>query len=106
MRLNRSHSQVFSTLRWQQRPRMNDTGKVCKKTVIDVLRAHGVDVSMQDGAGDGTMILAKGDYLETRVIPDDVGKKLLHYFERHFGVPLHHFYNPNIAPVDPSKKAS
>ena len=76
---------------------MNDTGRVCKKTVIEVLRAHGVDVSVQ-GSTDGTMILAKGEVLETRVIPDEVGKKLLHYFERTFNVPLHHFYNPHMVP--------
>jgi hypothetical protein len=86
---------------------MNDTGKVCKKTVLEVLQAHGVGVSKQEGATDGTMVLAKGEILETRVIPDEVGKKLLHYFERRFKVPLHHFYNPLMAPeVESNDKAS
>lgn len=74
------------------------TGRVCKKTVLEVLHAHRVGVSPQEGATDGTMTLAKGDILETRVVPDDVGKKLLQYFARRFKVPIHHFYNPLMAP--------
>ena len=106
MRLQHSHSGASSTLRWQQPLDMTDTGKVYKKTVVDVLRAHGVGVSMQDGATDGSMVLAKGEVVETRIIPDEVGKKLLHYFERRFEVPLHHFYNPLMAPDVKSEKAS
>jgi hypothetical protein len=85
---------------------MDDTGKVCKKTVIEVLRCHGVDVSPQEDSDDGTMILAKGDVLETRVIPDEVGKKLLHYLERTFQVPIYHFYNPHMAVEVQPKKVS
>jgi hypothetical protein len=62
-------------------------------------------VSLQEGATDGTMVLAKDNVLETRVIPDEVGKKLLHYFERQFKVPIHHFYNPLMVPIPEITKA-
>jgi hypothetical protein len=81
------------------------TGNVCKKTVIEVLKAHGVGVSMQENSTDGTVVLAKDDLLETRIIPDECGKRLLQYFQRRFNVPIHHFYNPLMAP-GASDKAS
>ena len=43
------------------------------------------------------MVLEKGDRIEDRRIPNPVGRRLLHYFQRHFDVPIHYFYNPDIA---------
>jgi hypothetical protein len=85
---------------------MNDTGKVCKRIVLEVLRYHDVDVSLQQDSNDGTMIFAKGSILETRVMPEEVGKKMLHYLGRTFGVPIHHFYNPDMAMDIKNKKVS
>jgi hypothetical protein len=82
---------------------MSDTGKVVRKTVIEVLRAYGVEVSPQESAPNGMMTLSQGDVLDSRIIPEEVGKKMLHYLERKFQIPLHHFYNPHLAPETKEK---
>jgi len=77
---------------------MQNMGEVIRETVIDVLRAHHVEVSPQSDSPDGMMILAKGDKLESRIIPKRASKKLLQYFARTYNVPIHLFYNPQMIP--------
>lgn len=72
---------------------MTDIGDVPRKT----LRANGVDVSFQEGGESNMMILAKGDILEVRRIPERVKKKSLHYLSRTFDIPIYIFFNPLMA---------
>lgn len=46
----------------------------------------------------GKATLAKDDRLETIVLPQEVGMRLLQYLKRHYGVPIHQFYNPEMIP--------
>ena len=41
------------------------------------------------------LVLAKGDVIDTRRIPEIVRKKLLWRFQYKFGVPIARFYNPH-----------
>jgi hypothetical protein len=72
---------------------MHDIGEVSRATFI-VLKAHGVGVSDK---GDGVWLLVKQGIIETRFLHNDVSKKTLHYFQRKFDIPIHHFYNPQMA---------
>ncbi|MGA2991950.1 MAG: hypothetical protein ABSD88_15860 [Candidatus Korobacteraceae bacterium] len=84
---------------------MTDIGDVAKSVVIEVLRAHGVEVSEQQDGEPGMMLLVKGDLLEVRDIPERASKRLLQYFSRTYKIPIHHFYNPQMLPdrLDPPK---
>ena len=77
---------------------MANTGAVKRDIVIMVLRAHGVDISQQESGPGGMLVLAKDELVEARILPDDVGRRLLQYLQRKFRVPVHHFYNPLMAP--------
>ncbi len=74
---------------------MSDPGEVARAIVIRVMRSHGVTVTSQEDGPEGMMILAKGDKLEAKKIPQKCGRKLLHYLSRNYGVPVHIFYNPD-----------
>lgn len=82
---------------------MDEWGYVNRSVVIDVLRRNGVDVSRDESGPAGMVILAKGDHIESRSIPAEVSRRMLHYFQRRFGVPIHHFYNPLMAPKLPGE---
>jgi len=73
-----------------------ESGEVPAKTVLEVLRSHGVEISEPDQ--DGMVVLAKGDKLESRRVPPYASKKLLQYFSRQYEIPIHHFYNPDMVP--------
>jgi hypothetical protein len=73
-------------------------GEVNKDTVIEVLRANGVDVFPQQGSPD-IMVFAKGDILEAkRMASPTVSRRMLHYFQRKFDIPIYHFYHPDGIP--------
>ena len=57
---------------------MSETGEVARDVAIMVLRANGVDVSQQADGPQGTLVLAKGDVVEARPLPDRLGRQLLH----------------------------
>lgn len=73
---------------------MVEDGSVSKAVAIEVLRNCGVDVSPQN---DGMMILAKGQHVESMYIPEQTGRRLLHYFGRKFDIPIRYFYHPELA---------
>ena len=68
--------------------------------MIDVLERHGVEVSCENDM----FILIKGDKIDARRIPAEVPRRVLQYFKRLFDVPVHHFYNPLMAPERISDK--
>lgn len=73
-------------------------GSVTRANVIKALKASGVDVA-EDSAG---TILAKGDRIETLILPPEVNKQMLNYLKRRYDVPIHWFFNPHMIP-DPQK---
>ena len=78
----------------------DDSSYVGRASVIDVLQRHGVEVSCDDGGPGGAemFILVKGTNLGAIKLPIDVSRPVLRYLSRLFGVPIHHFYNPFMAP--------
>jgi len=81
-----------------------EDGFVEREAVIRVLRFHGISVSPQINGPVNMMILAKDDYIEAREFPLEVGRQLLHYFQRKFKIQIHLFYHPEMLPPDPTCK--
>jgi hypothetical protein len=83
----------------------DDSSYVGRATVIDVLQRHGVEVSCDDGGpgGSGMVILIKDGKLNARVLPSEVSRPVLRYLARLFDIPIHHFYNPHMAPTRPGE---
>jgi hypothetical protein len=71
-----------------------EDGDVRCETVIQVLQAHGVSVSRQKDSD--MVIIAKGDVVDVRRLDSLVGRRMLHYLQRKFDIPIHHFYNPHM----------
>ena len=55
---------------------MGEIGIIQREIVIHVLRAHGVGVIAQQDSLPDMLVLAKGDILEARRIPEWVGRQL------------------------------
>ena len=80
---------------------MSDPGDVDRAVVIEVLKAQHVSVSVcQDDPTGKTLTIAKGDRIESQKLPNRVGRKMLHYLEFHYGVPIHYFFHPEMMPSD------
>lgn len=80
-----------------------DDGSVSRAVVLRVLQAHGIDLS--DSKGDNpftltTLAKRKGPKTTTQIhaLPDPVRRRMVSYLSRKYGVPIHHFYNENMAP--------
>jgi hypothetical protein len=84
-------------------------------TIINVLRRNKIQVSeilSADGSPTDPRLfaVAKGDPMtmdyvfEVILLPLPVRKKLLNYVARKWGVPIHQFYNPLMAPRLPDEK--
>jgi len=84
---------------------MADSGYVDKAVVIDVLKRHGVEVSCDDGGpgGPGMYIFVRGEKVDCRRLLPNVHRRVLQRFKRLFGVPIHHFYHPYMAPMRPEE---
>ena len=83
----------------------DDSSYVGRATVIDVLQRHGIEVSCNDGGPGGAemVILVNEGILDARKLPSEVSRPVLRYLARLFGVPIHHFYNPHMAPMRPGE---
>lgn len=77
-------------------------GVVAASTVIDVLRRHGVAVSLEDGEP-SKFVLGKDLVRDVQEFPESVSRQTLHYLSRKFNVPIHHFFNPLEAPSLPDE---
>ena len=84
----------------------DDSSYVGRTTVIDVLQRHGVEVSCDDGGpgGPGMVILIRGEKLDARKLSAEVARPVLYYLSRFFCIPIHHFYNPHMAPMKPGER--
>ena len=78
-----------------------DGGVVSTTVVLAVLRAHGVSVA-QNGED---FTLSKGDVIKVVVLPAMLRRRMLHALSRWFGVPIHHFFKPTLAPPIPLRSA-
>ena len=85
---------------------MSDPGEVDRAVVIVVLKAQGVGVSvcLDDSTGE-TLTIAKGDRVESQKLPNRVRRRMLHYLQHHYGIPIHYFFHPEMMPP-PSKEPS
>jgi hypothetical protein len=81
---------------------VSDDGSVIRSIVIEVLRRNGCEVSAQPDKSD-MFLIVKGDVFEILAIPERCGRKLVRYLSRKFTTPIHHFYNPLMAPPLPGE---
>jgi len=72
-------------------------GSVIRRIVIEVLERNEAEVSPQPDCAD-MFLIVKGEIFEIVAIPEVCGRKLIHYLSRKFTTPIHHFYNPDMAP--------
>ena len=70
---------------------MSDDGSVFREAVIDVLENQGITVT-STGEPDWYFIESEGGAIETQMLPKKVKKRLLQYFKRRYGIPIHFFY--------------
>lgn len=78
---------------------MAEDGSVIRKTVIEVLKSNGSEVSPQTEPD--MFLVVKGEVFEIIAIPEICGRRLIRYLSRKFTTPIHHFYNPLMAPSRP-----
>ena len=79
---------------------MADDGTVVRKTVIEVLECNGAEIHPHFSSTD-MFLVVKGEISEVIAIPEICGRKLVRYLSRKFTSPIHHFYNPLMAPPRP-----
>ena len=72
-----------------------ETGEVDREQVVQVFRHYRLGAS-DDPDNPGCIILAKGTILESVPLPNPVSRRLLHYFQRTYGIAIHHFYHPDM----------
>jgi hypothetical protein len=78
-----------------------ETGEVDRETIFVVLRFHKVEIS-PDPKNLGAMLLVRGDIVESKMIPEAVGRRLVQYLKRRFDIPVHHFYRPEMMASAPN----
>lgn len=74
---------------------------VSTQTVIEVLRAHNVDVftHQRDDNGLEETIMICGEIIDIKCFHATVSRRMLGHLSRKFShVPIHHFYHPEQAP--------
>jgi hypothetical protein len=71
--------------------------------VIRVLRARRIGVSLVDEATQ-TYMIEDGNFMEEVVLTNEVGKRYLNYLKRKLGIPIHYFWNPEVAEAEAKAK--
>jgi hypothetical protein len=71
--------------------------------VIRVLKAHDVSARLIDPAKNLYMV-ERGDFMEEMVLANPVGKYYLNYLKRKLSIPIHHFWNPEMAEADQKER--
>jgi hypothetical protein len=95
--------------RWPPRgfTKLTEKAEISRDCVIDTLRRNGVTVTATPA--NGVYLIEKGDMLESHTLPPQIGRRGLQYFQRHFGVSIHLFFNapepPALTVVKPTKTA-
>jgi hypothetical protein len=70
---------------------------------LRALKAHKVFVGLHDPATN-LYSLERGDYLEKKVLPEFVPMWILNEFKRKIDIPIHHFWNPEVAESETTGK--
>jgi hypothetical protein len=88
---------------------MAGDGSVSRVIVLRVLEIHEIDLS--SGKRDNPFpltIAAKGtdpkETLQVHALPERLNRRMLQYLARRYDVPIHHFYNENIARSEKAKR--
>jgi hypothetical protein len=76
-----------------------DTGEVDRETVFKVLRHHHVDLS-PDPLEPGNTLMVKGNSTLSLPFDEWVKRKTTDLLKRRFGVPIHHFFRPEMMGPD------
>jgi hypothetical protein len=71
--------------------------------VIRVLRARRIGVSLVDEATQ-TYMIEDGKFMEEVVLTNEVGKRYLNYLKRKLDIPIHYFWNPEVAEAEAKEK--
>lgn len=79
-------------------------GFVERDTVFAVLQFFRVSVSPKLNGPADTFILTRDDKFEVIIIPSEVGRQMLQFFKRKFGIQIHLFYHPDVLPLEPHNK--
>ena len=70
--------------------------------VETVLESHSVDLRLKHSIDNAQItVMIKDGTVLAEVLPERVSRRTLHYLSRKFNIPIHHFYNPEMAPKDP-----
>lgn len=67
--------------------------------VIRAFKAHRIFFSLVDEESQ-TYTIEHGDFMETAVLTDEVGKRYLQRLKMKLGIPIHHFWNPEQAEAE------
>jgi len=73
----------------------SESGAVDRDAVIKVLRFHRVEIS-PDSENEGSMLLVRSDIIKSVPIPPWCSRRFVHYLQRTFNIPIHHFYHPEM----------
>jgi hypothetical protein len=75
------------------------SGIVKREVVLEVLRAHGVSVTLDTyEETPNKYLMIKGDIIESVVLPDFVIQRMIHRFQYKYGIEIHLFYHPEMLP--------
>jgi len=66
-------------------------GTVGREYVLRILQENGVSVAPNSESGE--LVLTKDNIIDSRKLPEIVGRRLVHYLSRRFKVHIHLFYN-------------
>ena len=81
---------------------MSDDGSVMRSEVVDVLERNGAEISPDPNQAD-MFLVVKGEVVEVIALPERCRRQLVRYLSRKFTTPIHHFYNPLMAPRRPGE---
>ena len=76
---------------------MADSGSVKAEVVVEVLRAHDVDVSTDSTSENEQTVMIDGDVVEVQEFPSTVNRRMVNRLAHKFNVPIHHFYHPELS---------
>ena len=82
---------------------MANSGEVPLRDVEFAVQAHGVAISRNGSDGSQTTTMVKDGVVVATVLPQMVGRRVLHLLQRKLKIPIHHFYHPIMAPSPPDE---
>jgi hypothetical protein len=80
-----------------------EEGTVDRATVVKVLTSNGVAVSKSKHNAKCLIIEGNGR-VESQEFGERISRKMLQYLARHYNIPIHFFYNPQISLEIPNRK--